>query len=226
MKTFARLAGVATMAASCCAIAGARAEEQVRYIDLEPKANLMLGDSLGSGIEGNNLAELPTGEQTLGGVKFKIGPGLIHLGSKLLPSLPEKVEGIAVDGKINKLHILHATCYGRGPEDARWYVKSGTLIGEYVVQYDDKSAEGIPIVYGEDVCDWFFGADDPEPSRGKVAWKGDNGFAGQVNCRVRLYVSTWTNPKPDKKVVRIDFISRKEESRAAPFCVSMSVEAK
>jgi hypothetical protein len=41
-----------------------------------------------------------------------------------------------------------------------------------------------------------------------------------------LYASTWTNPKPEKKVVRIDYVSRKGETPTAPFCISMSVEEK
>jgi hypothetical protein len=38
-------------------------------------------------------------------------------------------------------------------------------------------------------------------------------------------MSTWKNPKPDKKVVSIDYIGRKEETPAAPFCVAMTADS-
>ena len=216
------LGALASLLALSAAVGAA---DKISYIELGTAANREIGDNLGSGFEGNNLAELPTGEQTLEGRTFKIGPGLIQLGSQLLPQFPEKVEGIAVDKKFAKLHLLHATCWGRNEGTPR-FVKDGTLIGQYIVHYDDKSQEGIPIVYGEDVRDWFFDENDAEPTRGKVVWKGDNAVAKQVDCKIRVYALEWTNPKPDKKVVRIDYTSRKEETAAAPFCIAISVEEK
>jgi hypothetical protein len=210
-------------AAVATLVAAASAADKFRYIDLEPKSNLKVDDNLGSGLDGNNLANLPTGEQTLADVKFNLGPGMLQLGSKLLPGRPEKIEGIAVDKKFNKLHILHACCWGRNEGTVR-FVKDGTLIGEYIVHYDDKSQEGIPIVYGEDIRDWFFDDSDAEPTRAKVAWKGDNPIATQVDCRIRLYDLSWTNPKRDKTVIQIDYVGRKDDTAAAPFCVAMSVE--
>jgi hypothetical protein len=228
MRNCFALAGVAILAASLGPAICAQAEEKISYIDLEPLANRKLAGNLGSGARNNSLSELPMGEQILGGVKFKVGPGLIQLGSKLLDSFPEKVEGIAVDRKFTKLHILHATSYGGGPneEGGEGYVKDGTLIGQYLAHYEDGSSEGIPIVYGEDVRDWWYVDGEAEPSRGKVVWKGDNGFATEIGAHLRLYTSTWTNPKPEKKVVKIDYVSRKGETPAAPFCISMSVEEK
>jgi hypothetical protein len=65
---------------------------------------------------------------------------------------------------------------------------------------------------------------EKETSRAKVAWKGDNNLAGQYSCRMRLYLTTWKNPKPDQKIVSIDFVSRKDETVAAPFCVALTAE--
>ena len=105
-----------------------------------------------------------------------------------------------------------------------WHVEDDTEIGEYKIHYADKSMATVPIVYGKDVRDWWFREDEEAPSRGKVAWKSDNELAKQYHCRLRLYRTTWENPKPDKKVVRIDYIGRKDKTVAAPFCVAMSVE--
>ena len=39
---------------------------------------------------------------------------------------------------------------------------------------------------------------------------------------LRLYVTRWENPHPEKKVRTIDFIS--STTHAAPFCLAMTVE--
>src|SRR5262249_52552763 len=151
------------------------------------------------------------GEQTLAGVKFKIGDGLIQLGSQALPGKPTKVEGIAVGRPVAKLHILHATGYS---------TEDDTESGSYTIHYADGTKETIRSVYGKDVRDWWFGEDAPDVTRGKVAWKGDNDAAKGLGFRVRLYLTTWKNPHPDKKVVSIDYTS-KNETMAAPYCVAV-----
>jgi hypothetical protein len=37
-------------------------------------------------------------------------------------------------------------------------------------------------------------------------------------------MTTWKNPKPDQKIVSIDFRGRKDETVAAPFCVAITAE--
>jgi hypothetical protein len=196
------------------------------FIDLQPKANHQLTEDFSA--QGNNLGELPTGEKTFGGVRFKIGKGFVQLGSKVMDNMPDKVEGLMVGKMFAQLHILHATQFGGGPnrEGSDWFVKEGTPIGEYRVHYDDKSVATIPIVYGEHVRDWFFIDGEKGVSRGAVVWTGDNARARQVGARLRLYLTTWQNPKPGKKVVSIDFVSKKATTVAAPFCVAMTAEMK
>jgi hypothetical protein len=203
-------------------------DRKLTYIDLRSKVNQKLTDNLGTGADGNNLNELPTGEQTFGDVKFEIGDGLIQLGSKVLEKMPEKVEDIKIDRTLTKLYILDATAFGGGPnkEGDPWFVKDDALIGEYQVKFEDKSAEIIPIVYGQDVRDWFYVEGEKELTRGKVIWKGENARAKQVGAKIRLYLTTWENPKPDKKVISIDYISKKDETVAAPFCVALTLERK
>ena len=195
-------------------------------VDLHEKFNQKLADNFSNdGRPGNSLT-VPMGTPTLGGVKFKIGEGVIHLGSKVLIEKPENVKGIKVDKKFAKLHILHATGYGGGPNlpGAPWHVEDDTLIGEYKIHFEDKSVATIPIVYGKDVRDWWFREDEKDTSRSKVAWKGDNELAKKYRCKLRLYLTSWKNPKPDSKIVSIDYISRKDETVAAPFCVAITVE--
>jgi hypothetical protein len=221
----------AVFAAGLLSAIVSRADEKsdkFHAIDLKPYANRKLLDNLGRGADNNSLNQLPQGEQVLGGVTFQVGPGLIQLGSTLFRNFPEKVGEIAVDRKFARLHILQATCNGGGPneEGGDGWVKDGTPIGQYVVRYDDGTEEAIAITYGEDVRDWWYVDGEAEPSHGKVVWKGDNPYATEIGAHLRLYTTSWTNPKPDKKVKQIDYLSRKADTPCAPFCISMSAEEK
>jgi hypothetical protein len=60
-------------------------------------------------------------------------------------------------------------------------------------------------------------------TRGKVAWEGESAAAKELQCRVRLYATTWENPKPGKRVNEIDFV-RTKDTPAAPLCVALTVE--
>jgi len=201
-------------------------DDKYQLLDLQPYANQPRGESLGSGVEGNNLAKLPGGEQTFGEVKFKIGEGVMHLGSTVLDRHPDKVEGIKVDAKCSKLHFLQATCFGGGPNKPGnvLHVPDGTLIGEYRLTFEDDSTLAIPIVYGQDVRDWFYVEDEGAPSRGKVVWNGENDRATLVGAKIRVYLTSWRNPKPDKKITSIDYVGKKGETPAAPFCVAITLE--
>jgi hypothetical protein len=196
-------------------------------IDLQPKANQKLADNFhNQDFQGNNLTQLPQGESVFGDVRFKIEDKLIQLNCKYIEDKPDKVEGILVGKKFATLYLLHATGFGAfGNPGDPLYIQDGTAIGHYTVKYEDNSEEIIPIVYGEDVRDWFNHDQSKPATRGKVAWEGENEFARQFNAKLRLYLTAWKNPKPDKKVLTIDY-TREGESVAAPFCVAMTVADK
>lgn len=179
---------------------------KLTYLDLQPQANTKLTDG-----EGNNLAALPKGEQALAGVKFKIGEGLIQLNPT---DESAKVEGIKVGTTCRKIHFLHA-CHQGAAADA--------IIGYYTVNYEDKSQETIPLVYGKDLADWWYTEGSAAPTRAVIAWKGDNDVAKNQGAKIRLYLRTWKNPEPNRKVVSIDFGSTKYTG-TSPFCVAITVE--
>jgi len=217
-----------SLALICSAWAITLADDAARYqpIDLQPYATQKRGDGLGSGIEGNNLTNVPGGEQTLGGVAIKIDDGIVHLGSNIVDRHPDQVLGIKVNAGCKKLHILHATCFGGGPNKPGdpFYVKDGTVIGQYMIRYSDGSGEGISIAYGEDVRDWFYVNDEATTTRGKVVWTGDNDRAAMLDAKIRLYLTSWDNPHPDKQIASIDYVGKKSETACAPFCVAISLE--
>ena len=190
------------------------AEPKFFLLDLQPKANSRIdqqfsGDEQGAG-------KLEPGEQTLEGVKFKIGKKYIQLGSTQQPGGPAKVEGIKVGQKAVKLHLLHAT---------GWSTDDDTIIGEYVVTWEDDTSVTIPLRYGKDILDWWYDDSSAEPKEAKVAWKGANRQAGSSGKKIRLYLASWENPKPEKKVKTIDFTTMKE-TPCAPFCVAITAEVK
>ena len=188
-------------------------ETTTTFLDLQPKANQKLTDNFHTADSvGNNLAELPKGTRKFAGVKFHIGKGLIQLASLRVRNKPAKVEGIAVGQAFARLHILHATGYTES---------DGVLIGKYVIHYADKTTAVIEIVYGKDVRDWWNTEPTKKVTRGKVAWVGKN----QNTSIIRLFLTTWENPHPKKKVVSIDYVSTMT-SDAAPFCVAMTVQSK
>jgi len=207
-------------------IASAADDAKFQPVDLQPYATQKRTDGLGSGIEGNNLASVPGGEQSFGEVKFKVEDGIVHLGSNIVERHPEKVTGIKVSAKCTRLHMLHATCFGGGPNKPGdpYYVKDGTAIGQYMLRYADGSGEGIAIIYGEDVRDWFFTDDEAKTTRGKIVWSGENDRAAMLDAKIRLYLMSWDNPHPDKTIASIDYFGRKSETPAAPFCVAMTLE--
>jgi hypothetical protein len=109
---------------------------------------------------------------------------------------------------------LHATHFG---------AKEDAIVGYYTVNYEDKSQETVPLVFGKDIMDWWYGGETKEPARAKVGWKGDNQDATNQGAKIRLYMTTWKNPEPARKVVSIDFGSTNSED-AAPFCVAITAE--
>jgi hypothetical protein len=194
--------------------------EKFIAVDLEPYANQKIKDNFGSGVDGNDLAALLQSGRTFEGVNFKFGTGVVQLGSKLVKkeNTPSKVEGIKVGKTCAKLHILHAT---------GWYDDDGTKVAEYRIRYDDGTMVSIPVVYGEDVRDWFFNEESKGVTRGKVAWKGNNARAKELGNQIRLYLTTWENPHSAKKIATIDFVkTAAADGIVAPFCVAITLEAK
>jgi hypothetical protein len=206
--------------AAVLSAAPAPSEKSVTPVELKDYVNAKLKDDFHSGsFAGNNLANLPTGKQTFAEVKFTVGDGLIQLGSAAVKDRPEKVEGIKVGRFASKLHFLHSCGCGYATGD-------DTLIGKYVVHYEDKTTADIEIVYGKDVIDWWVQAGRKDPTRGKVGWEGENEAVKGTGTKIKLSVTSWENPHPKKKVVSIDYVATAATTDVAPFCVAITVEDK
>ena len=99
----------------------------------------------------------------------------------------------------------------------------GTQIGHYVVHYEDGATASIPIVYGQDVRDWWATEDRIPVTRARVAWTGTNPPIERFKTVLRLYLAVWENPHPEKKIARLDFCSACK-TPCAPFSVAITVE--
>jgi hypothetical protein len=186
-------------------------------LDLAPYANELLSKPKGM-VAGNDLLELSSGEQTLAGVRFRIGGSTIQLGSTRLSKEPSQVEAIPVQRRVATLYLLHAAQWG----DARFGVTDGTNIGHYQIRYADGSQATIPIVCGEDVRDWWSHDHKRLATRGQVVWVGRNAATKDAKIYLRLYLSVWENPHPEKTVASLDYVSAM--TVAAPFCAAITVE--
>jgi hypothetical protein len=216
-----RLSAVLLCGVALALLTAVAAEPTLTFIDLQPKANQPLSEDMHGG-QGNNLENVPRGEQKMADSRFKIGEKMIHLRGEHVPDAPVKVEGIAVNATFDQLHILHSTGYGEGQEQQT----DGSEIGAYVVHYADKTSERIPIVYGQDLRDWWDwpNREDQSVKRAKVAWIGTNAAQEGSDRHIRLFAVVWTNPHPEKQVTTIDVESK--ETMSDPFVLALTLEKK
>lgn len=92
-----------------------------------------------------------------------------------------------------------------------WHFADGTIHEE-------------PIVYGRDLRDWWMpNSERPvDLERGRIAWIGDTPRVTGTGARIRLYLTTCANPRPEVEVSHLDFVSKM--TQAAPFLIAMTVE--
>jgi hypothetical protein len=191
------------------------------YLDLQPLANQKLTDVTG---EGHSLAALPQRRREFGGVPFQVGPGFVRLRGKNRPELPAEAAGVRVGFAFDRLHVLHAAEYGAfGGASHRFHVADGTEVARYRVRYADGAEVGVPVVYGEDVRDAWNWDGSRKATRGKVVWTGTSPGASKEGVSLRLYLTTWANPRPAAEVAGIDIVSACDTA-ASPFCVAMTAE--
>jgi hypothetical protein len=180
----------------------------------------------------DDLSELPSGRQRFGGVFFDVrGVVWLHTDparNRRCRLFTNRVDGIAVGRSFRKLHVLHAAVGRRGAKGYSTrpdHQDEGLLISSYIVNYADGNQHEFEVRYGRDLRNWWWGGHgDPEAEvdRGKVVWVGTNGTSRRYDAKVRLFISTFENPRPEMEVVSVDFVSR--TPRYAPFLVAMTVE--
>ena len=136
--------------------------------------------------------------------------------------------GIPVLQSAAQLHFLHAAMIpGRNASTV------GEEIGQYLVHYADGSSEVLLIRAGIDVDDWKPTREPPLDdteiiptpegvmAAPVVGWGGFAG-AGMDEVTTTLFVTSWTNPKPDVRIESIDFTSSGGRT-IRPFLVALTL---
>lgn len=169
-----------------------------------------------AGETGNDLRELPRGIQKLDGVLFDVR-GLTQVswdGGNSRGAYAQSVKGIKVGMRCKRLHFLHGTGFV-GPE--------GEKIGTYTIHYADGQTNEIPILYGEDVRDWWaYPQLTKETKRATVAWTGTNAATKANNMGLQLFRRPWDNPRLDVAIESIDFSAC--AARSIPFLIAITAE--
>ncbi len=191
-------------------------------IDLSAHYNAALTDSWHpasnmAGETGNDLSELPRGVQKLHGIEFDLR-GLIQVsgsgGQNSRGPFPEAAKGIKVGLRCARLHFLHGTGF---------VDREGQQIGSYTIHYADGQTNRIPIVYGEDVRDWWaYNGLAKETKRATVAWSGKNKATQANGLGLQLFRRPWDNPRPDVLIESVDFSACK--ARSIPFLIAITAE--
>lgn len=191
-----------------------------RLLDLTGVYNALLTeDWLEGGVSGrphNNLAALRAGAQTLGGLDFDVR-GIVQLAGKPMQAggFPREMSETPVGQKCVRVHFLHASAGDSGTE--------GKQIGSYIVAYQGQAARvEIPVIYGRDVRDWHWQPGEPASPELRVVWHGENDASRRAGRPLRLFLSSWTNLRPDLEVASIRFVS--SLAGPAPFLLAITTE--
>ncbi len=168
------------------------------------------------GVGNNSLRSLPAGIQELGGTKFDVR-GIVQLSgqgaSQLTVRFPKEVKGIKIGRKGQQIHFLHAT---------GWASPEGALVGSYLVRFKDGQQQEIPIIYGQDVRDWWPQANEPASDKLQIVWTGKNTAMSGNGPDVRLFKTSWKNPRPEVEIEHIDY--RTAMNTSAPFLIAITVD--
>jgi hypothetical protein len=194
------------------------------FIDKEPDDKIGGWDDTGSN---NDMRNLPTGDYVMAKVPFHIidttnddinGDIRMRIGHSIQSCLvlkgkdrnyfPEKIEGIKVGNKANKIHFLHTATWCNSED--------GKRSARYVVNYKDGTNLEIPIHNGIEIADWW-DVGKLVPKRAKIAWRG----SCLEHSPVGLYMFTFKNPNADKEISTIDFVS---DNEAVPILIAITLE--
>jgi len=183
-------------------------------INLWPYCNAALQSPPG---RSNDLASLPTGVHEFAGTRFNVH-GLIQLSStgnnRLKNRYPDRVDGIRIGRRCTRLHVLHA---GVGGE------KNDVKVGQYIVHYATGPDREIPLVYAQDLRNWWHLPNKSKSiGRAVLAWTGTNAASAAQSATLRLFKLTWDNPQPENEIMSIDIVSG--TSKCAPFVVAITAE--
>jgi len=176
-------------------------------------------DKSGSWNSGSEWEEMPRGPAVLGGVPFEVN-GLLRLSGQSAKNnnkpYRDEVKGIPVGKKFTRLHVLHIVSYSTSQE---------APYARITLRYADGSATPLPLIYGLHARDWHRPKYEYPSALGdpnsKVVWRGEYDATATSGKTLRIFKTTFTNPKPDVEVTEIDLAS--EEITPNATIIAMSI---
>ncbi len=223
---------------------GDKEKWEFQTVDLTKFVNRSLSDSDEAGVprgwngsgSNNDLREFPTGHQNLRGVEYFITPPAKAAGNSMialngaspkLEDLPDRVEGISVNTKADRLYFLHVSVWGVPGFTYRVYYKEDRA--KWIPGQPDPFVD-LRVKPRENILDWV---DARAVERGEtfmpgatVAWLGgtkrtrDSSATGGSD--VGVFQMAWDNPHPDKTIESIDIISTGDEGSGHPFVLGIT----
>jgi hypothetical protein len=164
------------------------------------------------------VGDIPSGDVQFDGIPFRIAAGSGPSGKNCIalrsvkspyefvptPYIQDKAV-IPAPGYFSHLHFLHALSYN-------WTSKD---LGRYVIRYEDGSEEAVPLRTGINIEAWPM--TPPRILRyAKPVWRGI--VPGPEEAT--LYLFTWPNPFPEKKIKEVEFSMK--ESTAIPILIALT----
>lgn len=181
-------------------------KKRMVQINLAPYANRgfsdeVAGDGLGGWIDSgrDDMRVIPVGEREFAGVPFRIinpasnnDKSCLVLRGKDNAPFPDKIQGISVNQTFSRLFFLHALAW---PQPG--------VVGEYRINYEDGTSVVVPLISGQNIGNWKIDSALPQAF---LAFEAEN----LLGNRVGLWLFCWENPKPERKISTIDFVSNQQ----------------
>ena len=181
-------------------------------IDLSPFYTDALGSWPAGDFYGAGLRDLPQGILQAGGTDFDIR-AVVQLNSSngltAAQYFPDQRPGIPINQCCHWLHFLQAP-------DA--VADTGAKLGAYTIHYADGQAHEIPIIYGQDVLTWLDDSGATNAPAPKPVWQTNR----PPGITLRLFQTTWTNPRPEAQIQSLDVVSAK--ARSGPLLLAITAE--
>ena len=153
----------------------------------KPVRALVWETSSGQPADAGLFSEIPTGQQQLGGVSW-----LIQRVTEI-----SRPAVMTVGSKFQKLHLLHGLNGTAEP---------GAVVGKVRFRYLDGRTEELPIRYGEHLQNCCFAAFSPVRDPGSaMVWTGSNAELRAAGQGLRLYRTTFANPRPTQTVTAVEY---------------------
>jgi hypothetical protein len=207
-------------------------EPKLRPIELSGQANMDTGGRGAPGVPGwmatmpdDNLADLPTGPRTLGGIPFLIADPAandrrVAIAVSHRPGFPERAE-VPVGRKAGSIYVLHTTGDNGNTKLAgaiTFVYEDGSDATQYVVRDGNVAHWWYPSLEGK----WPEGYGQPRlPPLVKLAWTGRN----QACPTVGLFWYGVDNPHPEKVVKSVAFSSTLDRAIYAVLGLTVSDQA-